>query len=522
MRYSLNKLYSKHLSRLRGICGPGKMVPKLDRMLKGPKNRYKGKPLATLVASAFVIGLIAIMFITPTTSEGNPPAPNIPARIAYSLHDPIYIDGNAQFCNTLYPNNGVVSGNGTASDPYIIEDWDINASSSAGIYIRHTNAYFIVRDCCVHDRTNFSVIIDNCVNGALINNNCSNCYYGIALWSSSNNNTLSNNNCSSNDNHGIHLWGPCSNNTLGNNTCISNGEDGIYLSYEADNNTLINNTCNSNNEHGIWLWSSSNNTLGNNTCSGNNQFGIYFSECNDNDAYFNICQNNSLSGIALVKSNNSNVSGNLCSGGNYGIGLGFSNNSILSNNICSNNIKGITVEYPSRENVFSNNTLINNTAAIYLNGAIDFKIMNNSGTEGMVFIMAYNASHCAISNNNCSSNTVYGIYLNSSSNNNTIWNNTFSGNNGGGIQAYDDGMNNSWNTSGSPHGYGNYWSDLTTPDGNGDGIVDWSYNLTGSAGAKDWYPLTNIPFIPELSDMLIPIAGLMLIALAFGRARKKP
>jgi len=86
-----------------------------------------------------------------------------------------------------------------------------------------------------------------------------------------------------------------------------------------------------------------------------------------------------------------------------------------------------------------------------------------------------------------------------SGSNNRIWNNTFINNNGAGsvynpsnIQAYDAGTNNRWNSSGTLHGYGNWWSDLTAPDMNLDGIVDWSYNLTGSAGAKDYCPLTII------------------------------
>jgi hypothetical protein len=73
---------------------------------------------------------------------------------------------------------------------------------------------------------------------------------------------------------------------------------------------------------------------------------------------------------------------------------------------------------------------------------------------------------------------------------NRIWNNTFIGNNGSGIQAYDIGANN-WNTSGSPHGYGNYWDDWTTPDANSDGIVDNPYSIMGSAGAEDYYPLVS-------------------------------
>ena len=42
---------------------------------------------------------------------------------AYITHDPIYIDGNADFT----PANGVKSGSGTQSDPYLIEGWDIKA-----------------------------------------------------------------------------------------------------------------------------------------------------------------------------------------------------------------------------------------------------------------------------------------------------------------------------------------------------------------------------------------------------------
>jgi hypothetical protein len=45
----------------------------------------------------------------------------------------------------------------------------------------------------------------------------------------------------------------------------------------------------------------------------------------------------------------------------------------------------------------------------------------------------------------------------------------------------------------------------------------------GSAGAKDRYPPTTpAPPIPEFSEIVVPIIGLMLFALVFGRIGKKP
>jgi hypothetical protein len=69
-------------------------------------------------------------------------------------------------------------------------------------------------------------------------------------------------------------------------------------------------------------------------------------------------------------------------------------------------------------------------------------------------------------------------------------------------------------------GYGNYWSDWIGPDDNGDGIVDISYNLTGSAGAKDYYPLSGGYGIPEPSVLIL--AGIMtLISIMICRTRKR-
>ncbi len=61
-------------------------------------------------------------------------------------HKPIYIYGDDAFTW----ENGVVGGSGTADDPYIIEGWIIDTLGyDYGIYIDHTTAHFVIRNCVV-------------------------------------------------------------------------------------------------------------------------------------------------------------------------------------------------------------------------------------------------------------------------------------------------------------------------------------------------------------------------------------
>jgi len=80
----------------------------------------------------------------------------------WGTHEPIYIYGDDDF--TI--ENGVMSGSGTADDPYIIEGWRIEApNADYGIYIDHTTAHFVIRDCVIERARLAGIYLNSVVNG---------------------------------------------------------------------------------------------------------------------------------------------------------------------------------------------------------------------------------------------------------------------------------------------------------------------------------------------------------------------
>jgi len=181
------------------------------------------------------------------------------------------------------------------------------------------------------------------------------------------------------------------------------------------------------------------------------------------------------------------------------------NNTLVSNHWNSNGYDGAYIGWSTDNILDSNNCSYNNRWGI--------QIRNSSGNVML--------------RNQLCDNLQYGMYIYDGSSSNIVFNNTFIGNNGAAstydsshVQAYDVGTNNRWN---STEGYGNYWSDWTTPDvAPPFGIVDNPYNITGSAGAKDYYPQTTPQApIPEFGMMpLVVIVFLAVIVLA-GEMRRK-
>src|SRR5438552_3026991 len=98
-----------------------------------------------------------------------------------TIHPEIYIVNDQQFDLA----HGVTGGSGTELDPYVIQGWEMDASttSTAGIDIRYTSVYFVIRDVYVHGVTD-GIDFLYVVHGTIENTTTANNFNGITLSSS--------------------------------------------------------------------------------------------------------------------------------------------------------------------------------------------------------------------------------------------------------------------------------------------------------------------------------------------------
>jgi parallel beta-helix repeat protein len=266
-------------------------------------NEKEGRDMKKISAMIFVCLLLSGMILYFEVGVEN--------ASAYTPHAPIYIDGNSDFANQSAIEGW--AGDGSQSDPYIIEGYEIDASTAHGIEIRNTSVYYVINDCYIHDGgTSFiGITFYSSSNGEVRYSHLSNNQYGISVYSPSSNNIISNNIIESNNVWGLILDGMS--NIVLNNSIHSNTDSGIFLT--GGSCTVLNNTI-ANNFHGISISAG----LGNNMISNNR------------------IQFNSNDGINVVDSYDNIISGNtIILNTNYGIYMDFSyDNKIYHNNITSN------------------------------------------------------------------------------------------------------------------------------------------------------------------------------------------
>jgi len=391
-------------------------------------------------------------------------------------HPPIMISGNDQFT----PSNGVVSGSGTSTDPYIIQGWDISTNQSDGIQISNTNAYFVIRSVYIHSDTsgNYNGIsLDNVRNGAVDSSLFFNDSYGVSIVQASN--IAITHNIMQYDSHGTIV--------LENSTSV-----------EIAGNDLSNNP-NIDGQGRATLYAYNTNTVivTNNALLNDEYDSISFSS----SAAFTITNNsirlNSLNGIAVDSSSNFTLQNNRV-GGNMNANIAVSNSgnfTLNSNSIfcgatyrdvpCRDGLTATGISITSSDSFrMYRNFIVPGNAGISLDAASNATLVRNVIYQGLngTALIAINSGTVSIIENTFGINNV-GVELENSTSFN-VYHNNFNANS---IQAIDNqGTNNSWD-----NGYssgGNWWSDYGGSDQDSDGIGDTPYTFNSN---QDNYPLMS-------------------------------
>jgi parallel beta-helix repeat protein len=278
----------------------------------------------------------------------------------YTPHAPITISSDSEFASQGF------NGSGTVTDPYQIEGLNITSSNSVLIVIRHTTAYFTLKNNILNGiaQASLGISLFNVANGTIENNLIFNhesigIVLDLASYNIITNNTLTNNL------NGIKLGpgieGPRGYNTVTNNAIINNRLNGI-ISDGSRNNILSNNIVTGNQQGGIWLSGSDESTLSANIISNNSLQGIFLSSSSASTISNNTVLNNGYAGVEIVGSQQITISSNTISNnGNEGLFLSDSSDSnVLNNTVSTNSGYGIHLDDTTQNVIISGNNFLGN------------------------------------------------------------------------------------------------------------------------------------------------------------------
>ncbi|MCE7745312.1 MAG: hypothetical protein GPJ52_09285 [Candidatus Heimdallarchaeota archaeon] len=322
-------------------------------------------------------------------------------------------------------------GKGSESDPYLIEDLQINTTKTYGILIRKTNKFFVIRNCSIQA------------------NNSPLAVYHVASGT-----------------------GKISGNRFVGGVIQFRSSDAIFI----EGNTVYG---------GILITNSNFGNITNNFCE-----YLRVSFCNQVSINNNRCTND----LMVSSSEFSTISNNIISNSDFsGIWIYGSNNLIVVNNFCFNNPIGIKVEYSELVSLYGNNCSLNFDYGVEIQYSGNISLANNLIQENKNGILLLNNQYVVITNNQISNNTEYGLFVQFAWHQNLIFQNNFYFNNIAGTptgiaQVFD---NTSLLSLAFPDVYwynsntnvGNYWSDLIWNEG----VI---YEIDGG-NSTDPYPLEH-------------------------------
>jgi len=377
-------------------------------------------------------------------------------------------------------------------------------SCDEGIYIANTNNITISDNNLINCSSAGINIKGNSYNITLTRNNFSNCEisvpdntYQISTFNITKSNLV--------DGKPVYFY----KNKLGL-TANNFSEPGQIILFNCNSTFISNLTI----RGGIILILCKNNTITKNIVQ-TSYYGILLRYC-DNNTVFNNTVFGKAYGIYVSESVNCNITKNKAENSDsYGIGLHHSYNNSLRENTMDNNRGGLLVALSS-ENVITENSVKNNLYGIYVASSSNY---NNIFFNDLIGNSLFGMILAFVSNNTIFGNCIVnssetGIQIWTSTEENLIYNNSFTGNT---LNAQDNGTNNQWDNG----VFGNFWDDYNGDDANLDGIGDTPYNISGLAGSVDRFPqiikstpqiIIEKPYANELFSYNPPDINLTIIS----------
>jgi hypothetical protein len=95
----------------------------------------------------------------------------------YTPHNPILITSDSEFTS----ENGVVSGSGIATDPYVIRGWSIATSTANCVEIRDTGAHFEIRDVAMTSTQANATCFINVLEGDIVDSSFTGSRVGVLM-----------------------------------------------------------------------------------------------------------------------------------------------------------------------------------------------------------------------------------------------------------------------------------------------------------------------------------------------------
>jgi len=402
--------------------------------------------------------------------------------------------GNGTYEDPYLIENITINGGGSSnciqiknSNKYFIINncslFNSGTSSNSGISLNNVSNGLIINNNCSIDHR-YGISLTSSINNSIMDNTCNdNFIAGIYLEDNCHNNSITKNTAKFN-NDGIHFDSDCHDNIIHRNIIEQSRGRGIFLDNNCDSNNITDNIVNHHRGYGMNIEDNCDmNIIKNNSFSNNLGVGVYLPRGSDNEFIDNEVKNNGDHGIYDRDGDgNKFINNNISNNKKHGLYLDRSENTVVRNNSLNYNYYGIYSSYSRSINLTLNSmkmcsvfianwiedyASINIDKTNHISGKSIYYYVNKPNLNNLNFsnpgqiilfncskfsitdlifpiqsvpIMLIESSDGIIRNINASNNLVYGMYLNTASNN-LIEENFISRNNDTGLYLYDSNNN---------------------------------------------------------------------------------